>query len=274
MGLNLTNDHQVIIVHLQRAIECNEFEVYYQPQINIMTKEVSGIEALIRWKHPYFGWIPPLHFIPIAEETGDIIQIGKMVLKKACQQIHELHELGYKKLKLAVNISPNQIEQPDFLETVQNILIEENFNPRNLEFEITEHAVMKPSRSGLEMIHALKEMGIHFAVDDFGTGFSSLSNLQLFPFDTLKIDKSFLHDINEDSVNTALVESMITLAKKLKIRLVAEGVETVEQLNFLKQSQCHEVQGYIFAKPMPFTQLMVYLLEKTNERTFQSLFPI
>ncbi|RFC41075.1 MAG: PAS domain S-box-containing protein/diguanylate cyclase (GGDEF) domain-containing protein [Candidatus Nitrotoga sp. CP45] len=236
---------------LCHAIEQQGFCLHYQPQVNLRSGRIIGVEALLRWNNPEIGMVPPEYFIPIAEETGLIIPIGEWVLREACRQNSEWRMLGLPKISVAVNLSAVQFRQNNFGEMIKEILCEYGLDPSGLELEITESAVMHNAEASIALLLELKAMGLKLAVDDFGTGYSSLSYLKRFPIDKLKIDQSFVRDITVDSDDAVIVSTIINMARTLKLKVIAEGVETAEQLSFLKHQECDEIQGYYFSKPMP-----------------------
>lgn len=236
---------------LRQALEQNELIVYYQPLVCIATGEVQGMEALLRWNNPQEGMISPARFIPVAEKTGLILPIGEWVLRTACRETQRWHEAGYHDLHVSVNLSPRQFEHPDLVDMIAGILLETSLRPECLKLEITESVAMQNADRAIEKLHALKELGIHISIDDFGTGYSSLNYLKRFPIDTLKIDRSFVGDIPRDGDDMAIVTAIIAMAHNLKIDVVAEGVETSEQLQFLQAQDCDLMQGYLFSPPVP-----------------------
>lgn len=240
---------------LRYAIKNNEFKVFYQPQINIRTGEVDGVEALVRWFHPKKGMISPFKFIPVAEDTGLIIPIGNIVLYEACRQNKQWQDLGYEPFRVAVNLSAKQFEQEYLVETIENILEETSLEPKWLELEITESTVMKDFDFSIKMLNRLREMGIHVSLDDFGTGYSSLNYLKRLPIDTLKIDKCFVDNIKLDLKDEIIAKAVIELAHNMGLEVVAEGVEHVDQLDFLKEQDCDKVQGFLFSKPEPAEEI-------------------
>jgi EAL domain-containing protein (putative c-di-GMP-specific phosphodiesterase class I) len=254
--LSLHND-------LQRALQRKEFVLYYQPQIDLSTNEVIGIEALLRWKHPEHGLISPFKFIPIAEETGAIIQIGKWVLATVCEQIKEWNQLGYKPIIVAINISMKEFQNANFVDTVISCIQEFGVDARYIELEITESVAMFDVGYVISTLKRLRNFGLRISIDDFGTGFSSLSVLKSLPIDQLKIDRSFIKDINTDERDLAIVETFITLAKKLNLSVVAEGVETEIQKEFLLKSNCDYMQGYLVSYPVPGDQIIGYLKKQS-----------
>lgn len=244
---------------LRKAIERKEFLVHYQPLVNLTNGTIIGAEALVRWLHPQKGLISPAQFIPVAEDTGLIIPIGEWVLREACKQNRLWHDRGYHTLKVSVNLSPRQFKAPTLVKSIANILAETGLEPQFLELEITESAAMENADFAISMLQDLKEMGIKISIDDFGTGFSSLSYLKRFPIDTLKIDQAFVRDIGTNPDEKEIVTAIIALARNLNLRVIAEGVETEEQLSFLKHKRCDEMQGFLFSKPQ-FPELMEEML--------------
>ncbi len=238
-------------VGLRYAIERQELEVYYQPQINLRTGKIVGAEALVRWRHPERGLISPGKFIPIAEETGLIVPLGEWVLKTACQQVKQWQTIGFENLRIAVNLSARQFAETNIAQTLSQTLSKLQFNPENLELELTESVIIKNPDTALQTLKALRDLGVKIALDDFGTGYSSLSYLQRFPFDVLKIDRSFIHQSATDLKNQTLAIAIIEMAHQLKFKVIAEGVETAAELEFLQQHDCDEMQGYFFSPPVP-----------------------
>jgi diguanylate cyclase (GGDEF)-like protein/PAS domain S-box-containing protein len=235
---------------LRRALEKEEFVVYYQPQIDIKTQRLVGAEALVRWQHPDLGLVFPTEFIGLAEETGLIVPIGEWVIRKVCAQNKKWQDAGFEKVCISVNLSARQFQQRNLVATISHILQETGLDPQCLGMEITESIAMKNADFTISALNELKKMGIHLSLDDFGTGYSSLSYLKRFPLETLKIDRSFVRDITTDPNDAAIVTAVIALAHSLKLNVVAEGVETDGQLNFLKTHDCNHVQGYIFSHPL------------------------
>jgi len=235
---------------LRCALGRNEFTLHYQPKIELKTGEISGVEALLRWKHPERGLIPPSQFVPIAEESGLIVPIGQWVLLEACRQARAWMDAGLPPVRMAVNVSAVQFMAKDFLSGVRAALISTGVDPHNLELELTETVLMHDAESAVEMLHALKAIGVQLAVDDFGTGYSSFSYLRRFPLDALKVDRTFINDISADAHDAAIVSAMINIGKSLNHRVIAEGVETPEQLHFLQKQGCSEGQGYYFCHPV------------------------
>ncbi len=235
---------------LRRAIERDEFVLHFQPKVDINTWQVSGAEALIRWNHPEKGLISPAEFIPLAEESGLIAPIGEWVLHNLCSKLKEWTQ-STSALTLSSNISARQFRDPNFFSVVMSTLDEAGVDPRSIELELTESSIMMSLDSGIKMLKALQNAGVKISIDDFGTGFSSLAYLKRLPIDILKIDRSFVHDASTHPDDAALVMAIITLAHNLRLKVVAEGVESEEQLRFLHLVRCDEMQGYLFSKPLP-----------------------
>ena len=244
---------------LRSAIKNNEFKVFYQPQINIETGKIDGMEALVRWIHPQKSIISPIKFIPLAEDTGLIIPIGDIVLREACMQNKLWQQAGYTPLRVAVNLSAKQFEQENLVEIIKTVLEETGLEPQWLELEITESILMKNLDFSIGVLNNLRSMGIHVSLDDFGTGYSSLNYLKRLPIDTLKIDKSFVDNITIDPKDEIIARAIIELAHKMDLKIIAEGVEYTQQFDFLKEHKCDKVQGFLFSKPIPseeFEQLL------------------
>lgn len=244
---------------LRHAIEKEDFVLYYQPQIDIVTGEIISVEALIRWNREGVGLVQPLEFIPVAEESSLIIPLGEWVLKTACKQNVKWISSGFKPLLMAVNLSAKQFQQRDLVEMIDRILHETGMEPTLLELEITESTAMQDIDFTIEVLKRLREKGIRISLDDFGTGYSSLNYLKILPLDTLKIDKSFIHDIALNPNEEAIAKSVIGIAHKMNLMVVAEGVETNDQLEFLKVHMCDKVQGYLLSKPLPSDQIVEIL---------------
>jgi diguanylate cyclase (GGDEF)-like protein/PAS domain S-box-containing protein len=245
--------------NMRPGLERNEFIIYYQPQVHSQSFQLVGMEALMRWQHPGLGLLYPSEFIELAEENGQIIAIGEWTLRTACLQNKMWQDAGFDPLRIAVNISARQFQQPRMVNTVTQILAETGFDPRFLELELTEGSIMKDPDEAIGKLHELKGMGVQISIDDFGTGYSSLNYLKRFPIDSLKIDQSFISETTTDSDTAAIVDAIITLAHALKLRVIAEGVETQEQLEFLRGLKCDEVQGFLFSEALSvkdFTQLL------------------
>ncbi|MED3797753.1 EAL domain-containing protein [Lysinibacillus capsici] len=239
---------------LHNALANNEFYLDYQPQVNLKTGTIESVEALVRWRHPTRGFVPPDIFIPIAEECGLIIPLGKWILETACTQAKIWEKQGLPPMKVAVNLSLGQLFQQDLVEMVQDILHRTNLDPSFLQLEITESMTMNIDQM-TQLLHELKALGIQIAVDDFGTGYSSLSYLKEFPIDCLKIDRTFVRNVPHNPNDEALVSMIISMAKHLRLKVVAEGIEEVEQLSFLIEGGCDYIQGYLFSKPISPQQI-------------------
>ena len=231
---------------MRRAIDEDEFEICYQPQVNTVTEKICGVEALIRWNHPTLGRLSPAEFIPIAEDSRLIVEMDKHTLRKACREVRHYHHNGMPDLRLAVNLSPVMIEKDSFIDDILNTLKEEQYPPSLLELEITENILMNDPQDVIEKLMRLANEGIQLAIDDFGTGYSSLSYLQNFPVNTLKIDRSFISEIKNSEDEACIVNAIVSMAKGLKMSIVAEGVENREQLSYLRSLGCDVVQGYLF----------------------------
>jgi len=236
---------------LRRAVERNEFVLYYQPKVSIDSGRITGAEALVRWKHPELGIVSPAKFIPIAEETGLIVEIGQWVLRSACAQVQAWAKLGLPPMSVAVNVSGAQFKQRKVWHAVRGALAHSALPPEQLVLELTESVLMENATDNIEMLNELKEMGLKLAVDDFGTGYSSLTYLKRFPLDQLKVDRSFVSGLPEERDSLAIVGAIIALARELNLKVVAEGVETKEQLHFLRSRACDEYQGYLCSRPAP-----------------------
>ncbi len=245
--------------NLKTALENNEFEVYYQPKINAVTRQVTGAEALVRWHHPTDGKISPEIFVPVAEEAGLIIEIGEWILRTACRQTHMLQQIGFEGLQVAVNISTVQFTDGNLLPMVSKALRDSNLAPELLELEITESAVMHDPEDVIHSLHELSRFGMRLAIDDFGTGYSSLAYLKRFPVDTLKIDRAFITDVSSDNDDMAIVEAVIGLGQHFNMKIVAEGVEDEDQLHFLARNGCDLAQGYYVSRPMTMKDYIAWL---------------
>jgi diguanylate cyclase (GGDEF)-like protein len=249
--------------NLRRALERNEFLLYYQPKIDISSGRVTGVEALIRWQQPGKALLAPGQFIPLAEETGLIVPIGEWVLKTACARCKLWQKQGLQPLRVAVNLSARQFAHESLLQDVARILTQTGLDPSFLELEITESMVMHKPEQAVALLNELKAMGIHLSIDDFGTGYSSLNYLKRFPIDSLKIDRLFIRDIPADTDDAAITRAIISMAHSLRLKVIAEGVETAEQLRFLREHGCDEMQGYHFSPPLPEEQV-IGLLQQTR----------
>ena len=244
---------------LRRALSREEFRLFYQPQVDAVSGEVLGVEALLRWEHGEKGMVMPNDFIPLLEETGLIIPVGEWVLQQACADQHRWAEAGHTALAVAVNLSPRQFRNRNLVEMIGRVLGDSETPPHLLELELTESCVMDDPEFALQTLGACHDRGIRISIDDFGTGYSSLSYLKRFPLDVLKIDRSFVTDVPGDGDDAAIIEAIIAMAHRLNLRVIAEGVETVEQLEFLRKHGCDSLQGYYFARPMPLEELLQFL---------------
>ncbi|HEX7649345.1 MAG TPA: EAL domain-containing protein [Noviherbaspirillum sp.] len=257
-----TLDRLKIEVGLRHALHRGEFVLHYQPQVDIASGKVVGVEALLRWMHPQQHVVPPSEFIPIAEETGLIMPIGEWVLQAACTQQQEWERQGLPRIKVAVNLSSRQFQQKDLDRMIARVLEQTGCPAACLTLEITESVVMEKPEAAAVTLKKLSDMGVRLAIDDFGTGYSSLSYLKRFPIDELKIDRSFVTDITTDADDAAIAKAVIVLAHSMKLSVTAEGVETAGQLEFLRQQQCDLMQGYFFSKPVPADQIPALLTTK------------
>ncbi|MCA1575747.1 MAG: EAL domain-containing protein [Acidobacteria bacterium] len=252
--------------NLRRAIQNEEFLIHYQPRVSVDSLAITGVEALVRWQHPQFGLVSPSEFIPLAEDTGLIVPIGEWVLRKACEQNRRWQEQGFAPIRIAVNISARQFHDQDLSQTVIRILHESGLAPHYLDLELTESSIMQNVEFAAEVLTRWKNMGINISIDDFGTGFSSLASLKRLPIDALKIDQSFVRDATTDQDDAAIVMAITTLAHNLRLKVVAEGVETEEQLRFLRLLRCDEIQGFLFSKPLP-ADMLVSLFDSVPKDT-------
>jgi EAL domain-containing protein (putative c-di-GMP-specific phosphodiesterase class I)/GGDEF domain-containing protein len=257
---------------LRHALERREFLLHYQPKVEVATGLITGIEALLRWNHPRRGLISPMEFIPLAEETGLIVPIGEWVLATACERTKGWQDQGLSKLDVAVNLSARQFADPMLLPKLTNIIRRSGLEPSSLELEITESLVMSHGESAVAVLQKLKSIGVRIAIDDFGTGYSSLAYLKRFPIDTIKVDRSFIRDIPSDSGDKQITRAIIALAHSLKLRVVAEGVETADQLEFLRGQRCDTVQGYYLHRPLPEAEVAAVL--ELNRMRRDSLVPV
>jgi diguanylate cyclase (GGDEF)-like protein/PAS domain S-box-containing protein len=261
-------NRQSIEEDLRRALKRNEFTLHYQPRIDFATGEINGAEALLRWKHPKRGLIPPAQFIPIAEDSGLMVPIGAWVLRQACKQVQAWEKQGLPLIDISVNVSTIQLRNGEFLEELLAILSETGLEPRRLELEVTESALMRNSEFVAPILRMIRKLGVRISVDDFGTGYSSLSYLQQFSLDAIKIDQSFVRRITSFPADTTIVSAIISLGQSRKLRVIAEGVETAEALAFLKTQDCDEAQGYYFSVPLPAMQFAKLL--ETHVHGFHS----
>jgi predicted signal transduction protein with EAL and GGDEF domain len=236
---------------LRHALERQEFVLHYQPKLDIATGKIHGAEALIRWEHPEHGPMPPNSFISVAEDSGLIVPLGKWVLHEACRQAKAWSDAGSPRLRIAVNVSAIEFQNEQFMPGIFETLEETGLAPDSLELELTESVFMKRSSNAADILKTLRAQGVRLALDDFGTGYSSLSYLTRFPVDTLKIDQSFIRQITSAPSETAIVKAVLGMAQSLNLRVVAEGVETLGELAFLRKYQCDEAQGFYFSRPLP-----------------------
>ena len=250
--------------HLRHALERNEFVLYYQPQVDARTNKISGVEALLRWQHPEIGLVTPNNIIPLLEETGLIEKVGHWVLETACRQSRAWHDTGWPFIHMSVNISSRQFNNTNFISSVHDIINQAEINPEFLELELTESMLMRNASSTVNALHSLSGRGVRFAIDDFGTGYSSLTYLRRFPIDTIKIDRSFIHDVTDNPDDAAIASAIIVMAQSLSLNVIAEGVENQKQLDFLTSRNCHYLQGNFFSRPLPAEEL-TRLLEDQNK---------
>jgi diguanylate cyclase (GGDEF)-like protein/PAS domain S-box-containing protein len=248
-------ERQSVETDLRQAVARGEFEMNYQPKVNLETGAVVGVEALIRWNRPQYGVVLPARFIPIAEESGLILPIGRWALETTCRQARAWRDLGLSPISVAINVSAVELRAKDFLGNVRQILEQSGLEPSFLELELTETFMMQDWKSTAEILRALKGLGVKIALDDFGTGYSSLSYMKRFPIDALKIDQSFIRDMTTDSDDASIVSAVINMGRSLNMRVIAEGIQTRDQLEFLKERRCPEGQGYYFGPPVPGEEL-------------------
>jgi diguanylate cyclase (GGDEF)-like protein len=250
---------------LRLALERNEFALHYQPKLAVGSSKITGMEALLRWQHPALGMVAPIKFIPVAEEIGLIVPIGAWVLKTACAQNVAWQKDGLPALCMAVNLSPRQFTDDNLLRDIAAILEETGMDPTLLELEITEGMLMHDVDKAMKTLTVLRDMGVRLAIDDFGTGYSSLSQLKRFPVNTLKVDRSFVRDLDTNADDRGITEAIIAMGKTLSLTVIAEGVETEGQLAFLREHQCDEFQGYFFSKAVPADEFAALIRANTAE---------
>ncbi len=250
--MDLNADRRLVLTNgLRRALDREEFRLHYQPKVDTVSGQITAMEALVRWEHPELGLIPPVDFIPIAEESGIIIPLGEWVMRRSCEQIRLWQQDGLPAVRVAVNLSGYQLQHRDFVQSVRKILEQVGLPGDLLEFEVTETVIMQNPDFAVAILNQLRDMGIHISIDDFGTGYSSLAHLKRFSVNTLKIDKSFVRDVESNSTDAAIASAIISMGNSLNLRVIAEGVETEGQLAFLKDRKCDEIQGYLFSRPLP-----------------------
>jgi EAL domain-containing protein (putative c-di-GMP-specific phosphodiesterase class I) len=250
-----------MVAHLHKAIERGEFHLVYQPKLSLGDGRITGVEALLRWRNPELGPISPAVFIPIAEETGLIIQIGEWVIREACTQLVRWGKAGLQAPRVAVNVSMLQLTRGEFYQRLKEILEDLGIPAQRIEIELTESMVMANAEQSIKTLSQIKSLGVNVAIDDFGTGYSSLAYLKRLPIDTLKIDKEFVGDITTDPDDEAITSTVIMMAHSLGLDVVAEGVETQEQLDYLREQKCDEVQGNIVSPPLDAEKCLRYLLD-------------
>jgi EAL domain-containing protein (putative c-di-GMP-specific phosphodiesterase class I) len=251
---------------LRQALERQEFHLVFQPQRDLLSRTLSGLEALIRWDSAEFGQVPPESFIPLAESSGLIFPIGEWVLRAACTQVAAWLAAGYAVPRVAVNISGQQIKRPDFLTMVDAVLQETQLPAQHLELEFSESILLEETGRTTAILRELKARGIHLSIDDFGTGYSSLSYLRRYPIDRIKIDRAFIADLAGNPEGEALVEAIIAMGRSFKLKVTAEGVENSDQLYFLRQRGCDEAQGFFFGRPLPAAELESILGGEQSKR--------
>ena len=257
---NKTAQHRLRLqTELRTALANSELVLHHQPQVDVRSGRVIGVEALIRWAHPTLGLIPPGSFIPIAEQTGLIVPIGEWVLREACRQNKAWQDAGLPPLTIAVNASARQFKSGGLIQAVVDALQDSGLEAEFLELELTESLIMQDVDLAVSVMRQIQSLGVQLSIDDFGTGYSSLAALKTFPVSRLKIDKSFISDLGSSRHTGAVAGAVISLARKLDLRVIAEGVETDEQVQFLSENGCHEMQGYRFGRPLPAAQLQELL---------------
>jgi EAL domain-containing protein (putative c-di-GMP-specific phosphodiesterase class I) len=262
--MNKRHEHHLVMEReLRKAIEEEQFLVYYQPQVDLNTEQIIGVEALIRWRHPQRGMISPADFIPVSEECGLINSIGEWVLRRTCEDMKSWQLSGFAPLKVSVNLSLRQLQEGALFNKISNILAQNGIAGSRLELELTESVMMDNHAVMLDFMKQCKDLGIHFSIDDFGTGYSSLSYLMKLPLlDKLKIDRSFIQELSGNNDASILVSAMVNMAKSLRLEVIAEGVETQEQLNYLRHCGCDSVQGFYFSPPVSYGELTRLLAQE------------
>jgi diguanylate cyclase (GGDEF)-like protein len=265
IGSVATNDFSLELeADLHHAVQHQELELYYQPQIDLKTSKIVSAEALIRWNHQKFGLILPNKIIPLAEASGLIEEIGEWVLKEACRQTEFWHQAGFNFLRVTVNLSGHQFKQSDLFHKLAQLLFESNLDSQFIGLELTEQVLVENVKTNIQRLNLIKKLGIQIALDDFGTGYSSLGYLHQFPFDVVKIDRCFIHKIEQNHKNAVITKSIIEMAHELNLKVIAEGIETQAELDFLVKHQCDEAQGYFFARPLPSSEFKKLLLSDKN----------
>lgn len=245
--------------YLRKALEHNELYLVYHPMVNTQTKEIVSVEALVRWNQEELGNIPPSDFIPLAEETGLIIPISEWIIQKACEDLKTIHLNGYSKLRMSINISALHFNHEDFVKSISEIFQKTNVNSNYIDFELTESMIMPKAVETVDKLVLLKQLGVRLSIDDFGTGYSSLSYLNRFPIDILKIDQSFVRGVSAYKEDCSIVEAIITMAHRLHLSVVAEGVENKKQYDFLKKEDCDYIQGYYITEPLQLNLFLLFL---------------
>ncbi len=265
LGMDQNASRRFVISNsLRRGLEKHEFRVYYQPKVDISSGRIVAIEALVRWEHPELGLLSPVEFIQLAEENGLIMQLGEWVLRESCLQNVMWQSAGILDLRVAVNLSGYQLQHSALLATIRRVLQETGMSPDHLELEVTESVIMQNADFAVSILSALSDLGIHISIDDFGTGYSSLAHLKRFSVNTLKIDKSFVREVDLSSTDAAIATAIIAMGNSLNLNVIAEGVETQSQYDFLKLNNCDQVQGFLFCRPLPPDELIELL--RTNHR--------
>jgi EAL domain-containing protein (putative c-di-GMP-specific phosphodiesterase class I) len=244
---------------LRLALEKNQLEMHYQPQVVLASGRIVGVEALMRWHHEGRGWIPPMQFVPVAEDSDLIHPLGQFAIMQSCSQVKAWDQAGHARLRLAVNVSARQFRSPGFVESVERAVRSAEFEPGRLELELTEGVLVENRQEAADILNRLKALGVQIAVDDFGTGYSSLSYLSRLPIDCLKIDRSFVNRVHQPGHDAAIAQAVISLAHSLGLRVIAEGVETPEQLEFLRSHGCEQGQGYLFSAAVPPEAMVSFL---------------
>ena len=252
---------------MRKALDNDQFVLQFQPQVDSATGKIVAMEALVRWEHPEQGLILPSEFVGVAEETGLILQIGEWVMRNACSTLRSWQNAGLVDIRMAVNLSAMQVEHKNFVDFMMEVVKEHSLIGDNLEVEITENLIMQDMDNTIQKLVQLSERGVKIAIDDFGTGYSSLSYLQRLPIHTLKIDRAFVHEINSNSDETCIVDAIIAMAQGLKLNIIAEGVETEEQFNYLRKKGCAEMQGFLFSHPLSETDARRFLLQRPFENS-------